>query len=70
MTLRRFTLKMKQNSNILVLGALGQIGCELTNKLRDHHGSNSVIASDIKSDDQNIFKEGPFEQIDAITIKF
>lgn len=65
-TLRRFSKKMKQNSNILVLGALGQIGCELTNKLRDHHGSNSVIASDIKSDDQNIFKEGPFEQIDAM----
>ncbi len=34
---------------ILVTGASGQIGSELTQKLRERHGSKNVVASDPKS---------------------
>ena len=33
--------------NILVTGALGQIGTELVEALREAHGPESVIATDI-----------------------
>lgn len=56
---------MKQTSSILILGALGQIGTSLTKKLREIHGADSVIASDIKKDDNNSLSDGPFEIIDA-----
>ena len=55
---------MKQTSSILILGALGQIGTSLTKKLREIHGADSVIASDIKKDN-NSLSDGPFEIIDA-----
>ena len=50
---------------ILILGACGQIGTELTQSLREIHGSESVIASDIRYGDDEFVKEGPFEIIDA-----
>ena len=50
---------------ILVLGASGQIGNELTQKLRVLYGNNKVIASDIREADQKIMQSGPFEIIDA-----
>ena len=33
---------------ILVIGALGQIGSELTQALRQRYGAQNVIASDIR----------------------
>ncbi|MEM6804207.1 MAG: NAD-dependent epimerase/dehydratase family protein [Bacteroidota bacterium] len=36
---------------ILVIGALGQIGKELTESLRDKYGKAGVIASDIRKPD-------------------
>ncbi|APG66138.1 NAD-dependent epimerase [Tenacibaculum todarodis] len=52
------------NETILILGACGQIGNELTEKLRAIYGSNNVIASDIRDCSSQI-NSGPFEIIDA-----
>lgn len=53
------------NSVILVLGASGQIGTELTQKLRLIYGNNHVIASDIREGNSEMMTAGPFEIIDA-----
>lgn len=50
---------------ILVLGASGQIGTELTEKLRQIYGNNHVIASDIREGSSELMTSGPFEKIDA-----
>ncbi len=52
-------------SRILILGACGQIGTELTVALRQKYGSHKVIASDIRQGDEALMKGGPFEIIDA-----
>ena len=51
---------------ILVTGALGQIGSELTNKLRDVYGDNNIIASSRrkKEDHEELIESGPFEILD------
>jgi nucleoside-diphosphate-sugar epimerase len=36
------------NPKILIIGACGQIGTELTQKLRKLYGTDNVIASDIR----------------------
>jgi nucleoside-diphosphate-sugar epimerase len=36
------------NPKILIIGACGQIGTELTKKLRSMYGVDNVIASDIR----------------------
>ena len=53
------------SSKILIIGACGQIGTELTTKLRDLHGINNVIASDINTRNLDLVNSGPFEIIDA-----
>ncbi|MHB0755710.1 NAD-dependent epimerase/dehydratase family protein [Polaribacter sp. M15] len=50
---------------ILVLGASGQIGTELTQKLRFLYGNTQVIASDIRKGNEQMMSSGPFEIIDA-----
>ena len=50
---------------ILVLGASGQIGTELTQKLRKIYGNTNVIASDIRKGSDEFVASGPFEIIDA-----
>ncbi|WHY88783.1 L-threonine 3-dehydrogenase [Neobacillus novalis] len=50
---------------ILITGALGQIGSELTLKLRDIYGSDNVIATDIKKNDSEAAGSGPFETVDV-----
>ncbi|MDP4600950.1 MAG: NAD-dependent epimerase/dehydratase family protein, partial [Polaribacter sp.] len=49
----------------LVLGASGQIGTELTQKLRELYGNQHVIASDIKEGTPEMMASGPFEVLDA-----
>ena len=48
---------------ILITGALGQIGSELTRELRKVNGANNVIASDIgmKEGREETIESGPFE---------
>lgn len=53
------------SQKILVLGASGQIGGELTEKLRAIYGSSNVIASDIRNGNAYLMSSGPFEIIDA-----
>lgn len=47
---------------ILITGALGQIGSELTEKLRDVYGAENVIGTDIRESEN---KTGPFEIVDV-----
>jgi len=56
------------NTTILIIGACGQIGTELTAKLREIYGIDNVIASDIRKGDQEVFQTGPFEVLDAINL--
>ena len=52
---------------ILVTGALGQIGTELVEALRDKHGTSSVIASDIRSvKEQKTTRQGPYVTLDVL----
>lgn len=53
------------SQTILVLGASGQIGSELIEKLRTVYGSAHVIASDIRNGSPSLMSSGPFEIIDA-----
>ncbi len=50
----------------LIIGASGQIGTELTKKLRATYGENSVIASDIRDDNTALVNSGPFKRMDAM----
>ncbi|MCP3739869.1 L-threonine 3-dehydrogenase [Rossellomorea sp. BNER] len=50
---------------ILLTGALGQIGSELTMKLREVYGTDNVIATDIRESDSEVVKGGPFEILDV-----
>ncbi|WP_213422171.1 L-threonine 3-dehydrogenase [Bhargavaea massiliensis] len=50
---------------IMVTGALGQIGSELTGKLRGLYGTDQVLATDIRVPDSGPALDGPFEQLDV-----
>lgn len=50
---------------ILIIGASGQIGSELTIKLRQKYGAENVIASDIREGNVEMMQSGPFEYLDA-----
>ncbi|PJR03642.1 NAD-dependent epimerase/dehydratase family protein [Avrilella dinanensis] len=54
------------HTTILIIGACGQIGTELTIKLRETYGNDSVIASDIRKGTHPAFESGPFELLDAM----
>jgi nucleoside-diphosphate-sugar epimerase len=52
---------------VLVTGALGQIGTDLVQALRERHGSDSVIASDIRELEGHTSVEGgPFVILDVL----
>ena len=51
--------------SILILGACGQIGTELTMALREQFGNDNVVASDIREGSESLMVSGPFELLDA-----
>ena len=53
-------------TKILIIGASGQIGTELSLKLREIHGSDAVIASDIREGSEELMASGPFEIANAM----
>ncbi len=51
---------------ILVIGASGQIGVELTLALRKIYGANSVIAADLREENPLLKDTGPYVSIDVM----
>lgn len=51
---------------ILVIGASGQIGVELTMALRKHYGNNQVIASDLREENPLLKGTGPYVSLDVM----
>jgi len=52
---------------ILVTGAVGQIGSELTTALRERYGGDSVVASDVRMPTDPALRDGgPFEFVDCM----
>lgn len=51
--------------NIIVTGALGQIGSELITKLRKEYGAENVLATDIRHTASSVTDSGPFEILDV-----
>lgn len=54
------------NPKILIIGACGQIGTELTEKLRETYGVENVIASDIRKLNNDVVNNGIFEVVNAL----
>src|SRR5699024_3105728 len=52
-------------TKILITGACGQLGSELTAKLRSIYGADQVLASDIR-EPGGATAEGPFEKLDVL----
>lgn len=54
-------------NKILVTGCLGQIGSELTLRLREIYGTENVIATDIRHVERSpVIESGPFEVLDVM----
>lgn len=53
-------------SKIIVIGASGQIGSDLTLELRNRFGNENVVASDIKNAADDVMSSGPFESLDVM----
>src|SRR5215212_6936215 len=51
---------------ILVIGASGQIGVELTLTLRKIYGANNVIASDLREENELLKGTGPYVAMDVM----
>ncbi len=54
------------DTKILIIGACGQIGTELTQKLRQIYGRENVVASDLRKLDNSVVNDGIFEVVDAL----
>lgn len=50
---------------VLITGSLGQIGSELTTKMREIYGSENIIATDIRKTKSDVVTSGPFEILDV-----
>ena len=55
-----------QKEKILVIGASGQIGVELTLALRKIYGNSNVIASDLREENPLLTGSGPYVSLDVM----
>lgn len=55
-----------QKEKILVIGASGQIGVELTLALRKIYGNSNVIASDLREENELLRGSGPYVSLDVM----
>lgn len=55
-----------RDDKILILGACGQIGVELTLALREVYGPENVVATDIRGEHELLKGTGPYEVLDAM----
>jgi nucleoside-diphosphate-sugar epimerase len=62
---KRTSKHTQMKSRILIIGACGQIGTELTLTLRNRFGADKVVASDIREGNEDTMGEGHFELLDA-----
>ena len=53
-------------TKILIIGACGQIGTELTAQLRAQYGVDNVVASDIRKLENDVVNNGIFEVVNAL----
>lgn len=51
---------------VIIIGASGQLGTELTMELRHRYGNDHVIASDIREASDEVMNSGPFEILDVM----
>ncbi|MFH0881630.1 MAG: L-threonine 3-dehydrogenase [bacterium] len=59
-----------ETKRILVTGAVGQIGSELTLYLRKRYGNDNVLASDLRHDiPEEVASSGPLESLDVTNIR-
>ncbi len=54
------------NERILIIGASGQIGIELTERLRGQYGVDAVVASDMKEQPDAALQNGPYEVLNTL----
>lgn len=66
LNLYRFNFLKMALTNILVVGAAGQIGTELVTALREQYGANRVVASDLNKQPTPALADGPYESIDVL----
>ncbi|KAF0236031.1 MAG: L-threonine [Chitinophagaceae bacterium] len=60
-------LKMPaRKDKVLVIGASGQIGVELTLALRKQYGNNNVVASDLREENPLLKGTGPYVSLDVM----
>jgi nucleoside-diphosphate-sugar epimerase len=55
-----------QKERILVIGASGQIGVELTLALRKIYGNSNVVASDLREENELLKGTGPYVSLDVM----
>ncbi|MFA7445591.1 MAG: L-threonine 3-dehydrogenase [Flavobacteriaceae bacterium] len=53
-------------TKILIIGACGQIGTELTQNLRKIYGVENVVASDVRKLNNSVVNDGIFEVVNAL----
>lgn len=57
---------MMAKDKILVIGASGQIGVELTLALRQQYGNDNVVAADLRTENELLKGHGPYVSLDVM----